>query len=177
MTAKAFVDNDETRAIIKLNKQKLVDSGFALPDLSKKYKMTVYWLQSGFAKHASLVFTSNGEHCVTAEIAWYTPGGVYHVIPHSSWFKLSEHPERTEKMLKCGTVHKSTNDLIEAGIKAAKNFGAYEKYTNNCQSYCNCVLEMIGLDARWTDTGLVLAGSTVLAPVVYAAMKARQAFD
>ena len=79
-------------------------------------------------------------------------------------------------MKKCGTVFKTANELIEAGIQAAKRFGEYSKYTNNCQNYCNCVLEIIGLEKQWTDTGIILTVSNVLAPLVYAAMKIREYF-
>ena len=175
IVAQAFPDNEETKEILKNNKQKLIESGFAPADLSEKYNFTVYWLQpSRFGSHASIVFTSNGEHCVTAEIGWYTPEGQCHVLPNSIWFKLSEHSERTKNMTKCGTVYKSCNELIEAGISAAKRLGTYGKYTNNCQNYCNYVLELIGLGRRWTDIGAVLAVSNVLAPVVWLGMKIRE---
>ena len=177
ITAEAFPDNAETKQILEAKKQKLIDSGFAFADLSERHNFDVYWLQpSSFGTHASIVFTSNGEHCVTAEIGWYTPGGQYHVIPNATWFKWSEHLERTKNMTKCGTVYKSCNELIEAGITAAKRFGAYRKYTNNCQNYCNCVLDIIGLYARWTDIGVALVFSNILAPVVWLGMKIREMF-
>ena len=177
MTAKAFIDNSETREILKRQHKDLTERGFLPADMSQRIWFDVYWLQpSSFGSHASLVFTSNQKHCVTAEIQWYVPDGVHHVLPFANGFKWSEHPERTRNMKKCGRVLKSADKLIAAGIRAAKRFGGYGKYTNNCQNYCNCVLGSVGLRKRWTDIGIVLACSNVLAPLVYLAMMLREDF-
>lgn len=171
--ADAFVDNDDTAELLQRQQEKLARDGFLPADMNECYNFDVYWLQGRFARHASIVFTSNGEHCVTAELQWYTGTGTHTCLPWANGFKMSEHRHR--RMERRGTVWRSARQIIKAGIRAMKRFGEYGKLTNNCQDYCNLVLDELGLQQRLTDTDRVLLATTVLAPFVYLGMKFREA--
>ncbi len=179
MSAEAFLDNDNTTEILGKQQKKLAEEGFLPSDMDAVCTFHVYWLQGDFAKHASIVFTSNNEHCVTAELQWFTPPPTFQhtCLPWANGFLLSQNQSRTSKMTKCGTVRRSARQVILAGIQAMRRFGSYGKYTNNCQNYCNLVLEVLGLSTQWTDTGKMLVISNVFAPLVYLGFKAREAWS
>ena len=121
ISAGKFLDNSETTKILKAQQDKLAKEGFLPSDMDAVCKFHVYWFQSSdFGKHASLVFTSNKEHCVTTELQWYAPSGVHTCLPWANGFLLSHYPERSSNMRYIGAVKSSAKSLIDAGIRAMR---------------------------------------------------------
>lgn len=153
VTAEPFAENNVTKQILKDQQKKLARNGLLPEDMDTAYTFSVYWLQSDFARHASIVYSPDGEHFLTAELQWYFDrNGTRRCLPWVNGFKMSEHKDRRSKMTLCGWVRVSTSLIIAAGVLAMRRFGKYGKLTNNCQNYCNLVLAELGLPQQWTDT-------------------------
>ena len=148
--AKPFVWSDEAKQDIKDTWREIDD---ALPcDLKAPYLFTVYWWSSTYT-HTSLVFTSDEHHFCTAELGFSgsEADGTLRVRPYSEALDR----ERVERCRggwkKIGHVYRSTNDLISTGLQEISKFGAYHKIKNNCQDYCNLLLEELGLPTQTVD--------------------------
>lgn len=177
--AEAFQDDTSSRDALEKQEEKLRNQGFLPSDMRQNLEFMVYWLQgSKFWSHASIVFTSDKKHYVTAELQWYFIDGTRHVLPWANYFFDESIVASTRRNLtRIGTVKMTAQELIDAGIAAMKKFGKYHRYTNNCQNYCNLVLEEIKLKKQWTSFNLSLLASGPFAPFLYGAAKLRETFN
>ena len=105
------------------------------PALRKQTTWIIQLLKpSQWFKHHSILIQSaeTGEY-FTIELVVSVGTGV---IPFSRHFDLSTKRHAHLEATDLGEVHSSAVNLFDTALQSLKEFGQYDKYTNNCQDYC-----------------------------------------
>ena len=162
--AEPMLDNDDFLRDYAEALQSLQDQKVLPRDMKEEMPFKVYSIEgSGCGPHRSVVLSSNDKTFFTVELGLIKVHGTKRIYPVTEEFDAS----KKSKLSYHGEVKMSAGTLISRAVATMKKFGSYFKFCNNCQHFCNCYLESIGLGEtkKLTDsekTTLVAMAVTLL---------------
>ena len=145
---------------------------YSLPtELDKDFTWSVYKLSSKkLFSHYSLLFMCNSHPYTdgfTMELGFNdTDPKAQSVIPVTRC--VYKHQFDTCELVKLGIVQMSVENIVDVGLTILSGFGEYDKYSNNCQTFCVKVAEKLGIKQPITDVEHVFKWGAIGAGVLTA---------